>query len=72
MKTIKTSFSRKGILVLLAINWLAVIMITNCPIAEQASPKSNLWVLIIAFILQFAFLSDQLKKYRNPENKEQL
>ena len=62
MKIIKTRFSRRGILALLAINWLVIIMVMNCPIAEKLSSKSSLWAVIIGFILQFAFLADQLKK----------
>ena len=61
MKIIKTRFSRRGILALLAINWLVIIMVTNCPIAKEMSSNSSLWALIVGFTLQFVFLSDQLK-----------
>ena len=61
MKTIKKKFNRATILMLLAINWIVMILLSNHFINNQDLFTPILWTLVIGFMMQLGFLSDQLK-----------
>jgi hypothetical protein len=62
MNTLKKQYSRSTILILLAINWAAMIILTSYFMGENESSKAILWTLIIGFFLQMRFICDQLKR----------
>ncbi|MCH2233343.1 MAG: hypothetical protein MK078_03735 [Crocinitomicaceae bacterium] len=63
MKAINTNFSGGMILFLLSINWAAIILLTGFFLKYEVEPTTSIIsTLSVGFILQLAFINDQLKK----------
>ena len=65
MKSIKKQYSKSTILILLAINWAAMLLLTSYFLGENENSKTVIWTLVIGFTLQMGFISDQLKRKKN-------
>ena len=62
MKTIKKQYPKNLIMILLAINWAVMILLTSYFMGENGGSKSVIWTLSIGFVLQMGFICDQLKR----------
>ncbi|MFT5822627.1 MAG: hypothetical protein ACI8ZM_003883 [Crocinitomix sp.] len=61
MKTAKNrKYSKSTILILISMNWAVMLLLTSYFVNDNDSFTSILWTLIIGFVLQLGFLSDQL------------
>lgn len=61
MKSIKKKFNRGTVLILISINWAVVALLISHFVGNTQTFTPILWTLLIAFMLQLGFLSDQLK-----------
>lgn len=62
MKSIKKQYSKNLIIILLAINWAVMILLTSYFIGENEGSKAVIWTLSIGFVLQMGFICNQLKR----------
>ena len=62
MKAIRTQFTKRRILILLAINWITLIVLTVFFLGEKnGTSMAIIGTLFTGFVLQMGFLSDQFK-----------
>ena len=61
MKANKIKFSKGIILIFLSINWAVMLLLTSYFLNDKDAFTPILWTLVIGFILQMGFLSDQFK-----------
>jgi hypothetical protein len=55
MKSIKKQYS-KNLIILLAINWAVMILLTSYFIGENTGSKAVLWTLSVGFVLKMGFV----------------
>ncbi|MCB9223208.1 MAG: hypothetical protein R2780_11970 [Crocinitomicaceae bacterium] len=63
MKALKTKLSGRTTLILLAVNWITLIVLTVWFLGEETEMSYKIvGTLLVGFFLQMKFLCDQLKK----------
>jgi hypothetical protein len=65
MKANKMKFSKGIVLMFLSVNWAVMILLTSYFVNDKDAYTPILWTLVIGFILQLGFLSDQLNNSKN-------
>lgn len=63
MENKKLNFTNRKILILLALNWITMIVLTVYFIGEcNVTAKQIIGTLFIGFVLQVGFISNQMKR----------